>query len=327
MYTDNDFRLYHHGILGQKWGIQHGPPYPLDSEISTGQRLKEAAGRAAGAIKKRAKQYAEASAARRAENKIKREERAEQRRQDRLEKIVREGDIDKVGKVKDQFTDEQLRRAITRVNLNEQLKDAAPKTHFDRSMERVERTRLGVERGISAWNTFAKVVNSFTEEQTLPVLNGTWAGDRAADRLKEEREAKKFRDEERQRKLNNLDKQEQILWNREQRENTRAGWRETEEQKAKRKEEEEFTRNSTPDDFRRNASNLSTDALKDRAQRENYMKTVLDAEDEYYKKGSDAYWDSVRNNPFNTARLLEDKGKKAYETALLDVNDDDRKKS
>jgi len=23
--------LMHHGILGQKWGIQNGPPYPLDS--------------------------------------------------------------------------------------------------------------------------------------------------------------------------------------------------------------------------------------------------------------------------------------------------------
>lgn len=22
--------IYHHGILGQKWGVRHGPPYPLD---------------------------------------------------------------------------------------------------------------------------------------------------------------------------------------------------------------------------------------------------------------------------------------------------------
>lgn len=22
--------LYHHGILGQKWGVQNGPPYPLE---------------------------------------------------------------------------------------------------------------------------------------------------------------------------------------------------------------------------------------------------------------------------------------------------------
>lgn len=33
-YSENDFRnyeLYHHGILGQKWGRQQGPPYPLDA--------------------------------------------------------------------------------------------------------------------------------------------------------------------------------------------------------------------------------------------------------------------------------------------------------
>lgn len=29
----NDY-LEHHGIQGQKWGIKHGPPYPLDRKTS-----------------------------------------------------------------------------------------------------------------------------------------------------------------------------------------------------------------------------------------------------------------------------------------------------
>ena len=40
MYSRNA-ELYHHGILGQKWGVQNGPPYPLDSSVSTGSKLKK----------------------------------------------------------------------------------------------------------------------------------------------------------------------------------------------------------------------------------------------------------------------------------------------
>lgn len=36
MYSSNDWRdyqeLYHHGIPGQKWGVQNGPPYPLNAK-------------------------------------------------------------------------------------------------------------------------------------------------------------------------------------------------------------------------------------------------------------------------------------------------------
>ncbi len=33
-------QLYHHGVNGMKWGVKNGPPYPLSSDVSTGNSLK-----------------------------------------------------------------------------------------------------------------------------------------------------------------------------------------------------------------------------------------------------------------------------------------------
>lgn len=44
LYSQNDFRSYqelaHSGRLGQKWGVKHGPPYPLDERQLTGAYKK-----------------------------------------------------------------------------------------------------------------------------------------------------------------------------------------------------------------------------------------------------------------------------------------------
>jgi len=41
--------LMHHGIKGQKWGVKHGPPYPLDSSVSkrvkSGKDIRVASGK------------------------------------------------------------------------------------------------------------------------------------------------------------------------------------------------------------------------------------------------------------------------------------------
>lgn len=39
--------LYHHGIKGQRWGVQNGPPYPIDKRVHdqmiSGKRSRRAA--------------------------------------------------------------------------------------------------------------------------------------------------------------------------------------------------------------------------------------------------------------------------------------------
>lgn len=37
--------LYHHGIQGQKWGVQNGPPYPLDSDDKSAAEKRASGGK------------------------------------------------------------------------------------------------------------------------------------------------------------------------------------------------------------------------------------------------------------------------------------------
>ena len=37
--------LYHHGIKGQQWGVQNGPPYPLDSDDKSSAEKKASGGK------------------------------------------------------------------------------------------------------------------------------------------------------------------------------------------------------------------------------------------------------------------------------------------
>lgn len=101
--------LYHHGEEGQKWGVRHGPPYPLDPSPSKQAARKKKSLLTIIKNKRKGKKLRKA----RMEKRKEREEN---------EKAIKSGDSEKVLKRQEKMSEEELRTALTRIDLNERIK-------------------------------------------------------------------------------------------------------------------------------------------------------------------------------------------------------------
>lgn len=169
---DLDEFLEHHGILGMKWGVQLGPPYPLTGAAAAAAKARKAAGKVAGKIK-------EGYTA----NKVKRAEKAQVRaqkqaaeKQERFEKakqkVIRSGDPELVRKFQNKLTTQEFTEAVTRCNLNKSLTPSSASTLKTLS-EKVKTRTDYINTGIKAWNTAATIYNTFHKDP-LPVINGKY---------------------------------------------------------------------------------------------------------------------------------------------------------
>ena len=104
--------LYHHGIKGQEWGDRNGPPYPLDSNASVQAKKKKKSLIRRIQDKKKGKMLRKAKEAKKAE----REEK---------ERIITSGNAVTVKQNMNKLSDEELARAVSRVEASDRLYNSA----------------------------------------------------------------------------------------------------------------------------------------------------------------------------------------------------------
>ena len=161
---DNNY-LKHHGKKGQEWGVKNGPPYPLDYKALAEKARRE--GLNNNEVISKAKIDA-----------------------------IRRGDLKEVNMNREYFTDQEVRDAMDRFQLNQSLDSLANPKEPTKTEMRISKAedfiekavRVGdvAEKGARSWDKFAKIANGIGMKPELPILlDNKWKGDVLDNKYKE----------------------------------------------------------------------------------------------------------------------------------------------
>lgn len=115
--SDLDEILEHHGIKGQKHGVRNGPPYPLDSAISTGKRLKKSI----GSIKRKAASKSKVRKAKKAAAVKVKTEQANKPKYASNREAIEAKDLEYISKNKGKFSTNEMNEVMNRISAEQRL--------------------------------------------------------------------------------------------------------------------------------------------------------------------------------------------------------------
>lgn len=163
--------LAHHGVLGQQWGVQNGPPYPLGlaGRIALA-RQKRRAKKELKLIKEQQRKEEEARKIKEGFDKKK-------------SKIMLSGNANDVLEYKGHWTNEELQYIVRRLDLEQELSRKTPSSKSRKALAKIEKLSQDAKtvsdtanNFFSLYNSLAKAYNAYAEgigeDGSLPIVGG-----------------------------------------------------------------------------------------------------------------------------------------------------------
>lgn len=162
--SEKDY-LAHHGIKGQKWGVEHGPPYPV-------RRGAGGAPKKTSIIKSRLKASSEARAEKRA---VKKEESAKEKHEKLKQQVIKHPKD--LYKLQNEFSKSEIESIIKDIEFDRKIKDVRT-VEIKRGMEAYGRLKEASQITFQFMDNAKKIYNILAEVNNARIDAGKSNGKR-----------------------------------------------------------------------------------------------------------------------------------------------------